>query len=496
MEIQNDLMASTGFSPSRYPLPVTEPAAKFNDILGYTLQKNGYDTGAPSQIQTTGSGGKEKTSGLYVIGQTTGSSPTVSHVLLNDSTLKDKTWQIILSDINKDKAYTAIPLGSQIYYNSDTGELSWSKSDHPENSGSIGALPAEEPAFYDYPPTIKKEKDKVVLQTGSEAQSVISLGRLSGDAPTVSHLLADSPEFAEEKWNILASDLNKYKNFNTIPENSEILIDPLTMELSWTSISTAGNQEITQLAADKQKILFHPGGQKEMVATQDDLFINSSAHAINWFNQSEATHGKGQEGDENYPPDLTEAVKPFIGVPYHEIDCYGLVVKGLKNMGVQYSGKDGLRSRLTAMAKNSGLPSNAFLTGEGIIQATGKKVFTQSLYSIKDSVKQAEKTFEKMKPVLQKGQILSFSTPTRGHTGIISQHNEQWTFINSGRMDNNVSENILPEEVGEEDLYHEVLNWFKLAQENRESLVVTLGEIETSKIRNTLQPGIQLSQRM
>ncbi len=96
---------------------------------------------------------------------------------------------------------------------------------------------------------------------------------------------------------------------------------------------------------------------------------------------------------------------------------------------------------------------------------------------------QAQALIREMEPLLDKGQILSFSTEKRGHTGIVSQQDNQWTFINSGRLDNSVASGSVRHGVGEEVLQEEIHNWFKLAHAKRETLTVTLGRLEQSKIR-------------
>ena len=73
--------------------------------------------------------------------------------------------------------------------------------------------------------------------------------------------------------------------------------------------------------------------------------------------------------------------------------------------------------------------------------------------------KTAGRIYDEMAPYLQKGYILSFSTPNRGYTGIISQHDLTWSFINSGHLDNQVNQTRSAKGVGEEDLTREIRNW-------------------------------------
>ncbi len=75
-----------------------------------------------------------------------------------------------------------------------------------------------------------------------------------------------------------------------------------------------------------------------------------------------------------------------------------------------------------------------------------------------------------MQNLMKKGDILSFSLETRGHTGIISQNEKQWTYINSGRLDHSISQNAPRHSVGEETLLSKINNWIKLAHKRNEAL--------------------------
>ena len=487
MERQIDQVAGAAAASSLYSPAVSIPAEKFKTVLTEKLRDISSDAGSHTPVQVN-------SSETIVVGVTSEERPTVSHVMLNNSSFKEKSWQIILSAINKDKAYTTIPQGTEIYYNSRTGEISWSKQTQflePEYIASD-----DNTTLLEQPSTLTRDKEKIFTEPPAFYQPSRSLGRLSSSFPTVSHLLAASPDYADETWDILAQPSNTTKDFSAIPVNTEIWIQPDTREISWHQTQSYASSEILQLRAERQKTLLHGSQSLGRWQEQAEIFINASSHNIRLVDTAESKPQTTSFNDKAYATDLTEAVKSYIGIPYDKIDCYGLLVRGLKKMGLPYSGKDGLREKLTAMAKERGLPENAYYTGEGIIKAAGKKVFSQTTTAITNSTHEAVKTFEEMKHVLQKGQILSFSTPTRGHTGIISLHDDQWTFINSGRMDNNVLQGTRPKEVGEENLLNELQNWFQLAQANKESLQVTLGQIETGKIRSTLQPGFQLTQRM
>lgn len=451
-----------------YHAPNTAKSSSlFTDILNESVQNVNTAGGGHNLItkNPTSETAQGQASQPVLIGRTSTGKPTVSQLLLDNKDFGDRGWEIIFSETNRNKPYTRIPLGTPIYFDPATGELSWSNSSNREILAT--ASPEHQKTIANNtssPPDITL----TATQKGNETADtpLVSIGRIDSSTPTVSHILHDSETFANDKWNILAAAANEGKNFKKIPDGSEIRLNPETREITWSY--PPREKEPETLAAR---------------AMESTAFAREKLQSISVLPPTE-------------PPDLTEAVQPYLGKPYKEINCYNLLVKGLRDMGLPYFGKDGLRDKLTSMARAKGLPSNAFLNGEGIVKAAGRQILSHSFIKVDDPAKEAEKTFEKMAQVLQKGQILSFSTPTRGHTGIISQHNDQWTFINSGRMDNHVNAPTSPKEVGEEDLLNEVENWFKTANKNSESLMVTLGQLEEDKIRKTFNPEFKISRRM
>jgi hypothetical protein len=184
-------------------------------------------------------------------------------------------------------------------------------------------------------------------------------------------------------------------------------------------------------------------------------------------------------------PSLADAVRPFIGTSYTEIDCYGLIVRGLMNQGVQYHGHGGLREKLENLALLDGLPNNAYLTGEGLVEKAGTKLFSNSIYRISNTREESDKIYSEITPYLREGLILSFSTTTRGHTGIISRQEDDWTYINSGVIDNQIFSSEVSEGVGEEFLKAEIENWIVLASSRKEPLTVTLGQIDENQLQDS-----------
>jgi len=547
---QNSLPATTA-PPA--PTVTAKNASQFSSVLSNSLGGAGKITQHPEQ-NTENKGVNHLSpppTKPVLIGTTSQSQPTVSELLLNNREFADKGWEIIFSKQNSDKAYTRIPLGTSIFLDPKNGELSWSRQDETTNDIIV---PPSTVSEKEQSNGVSHETFAAKNTQGrADNTQSISLGSLDAKNPSVSHLLSSHPKLARDTWNILDSAANKNKNYRVIPEGVEITLNLQTNEINWKetiattelkqtspaleklqAMSTVSQLQVeTPLATEMvslgtinsfQPTVSHliknnPGfaGQTWQLLSSPinsnksfnkippgtEIYLNQATGELKWNNSNRTlknivaiTPNNISQDEMVNPLDLTEAVQPFMGKSYKEINCYNLLVKGLNNMGLPYSGKDGLRHRLTSMAREKGLPSNAYLNGEGIVKAAGSKVLSHSFNSVNDWPEEAGKTFEEMERVLQKGQILSFSTPTRGHTGIISQHNEKWTFINSGRMDNHVDQPTRPREVGEETLVEEIRNWFKTANKNNESLVVTLGQLEADKIRNNVNPDFQRTHRL
>jgi hypothetical protein len=181
---------------------------------------------------------------------------------------------------------------------------------------------------------------------------------------------------------------------------------------------------------------------------------------------------------------LDDAVRPFIGTSYRNIDCYGLLVRGLINLGIQYHGQGGLREKLETLALMDGLPKNAYLNGEGLVEKAGTIIFSDFIRRIANIPEETDKIYSEIAPYLREGIILSFSTTTRGHTGIVSRWEDEWTYINSGLIDNQITSSDVSEGVGEEFLKAEIRNWVVLASGRKEPLTVTLGKIDENQLKD------------
>jgi len=381
-----------------------------------------------------------------LVGEITPQNPTVSELLIQHKDLRTSTWDILGTAQNKNRDFTNIKPGTRIYYNATNGDLTWSDG---KNNSSRSNFPTPLP---DLPP-YQLYQAKEVTQKEPPRTVQLPLGTISKTFPTISHLLKNNPQLREQTWNLIANKVNEGKPFHAIPSGTEIYLNNDTMEITW-------NNNGTTVATDRPNLSVLP---EAIVLTTSVASSHTDPAA-----------------------DLSEAVQQYLGTPYEKINCYELIVKGLGQMNIPYSGKGGLYKELTKMATDRGMASNAYLNGEGIVKAAGTLVLEKNYSGQGNWEDEAESLISAVEPLLDNGQILSFSTRKRGHTGIVSRQNNQWTFINSGRLDHSVTIDSVDKGVGEEVLQEEIRNWYKLAHTNNESLSVTLGQLEHEKIRTTL----------
>ena len=278
------------------------------------------------------------------------------------------------------------------------------------------------------------------INAPQESRPVL-LGTITRKTPTISQLLYKSP-LKGQCWQIIHDKINSDKAFHRIQPGTEIHYNPDTRELVW------GKELDTMLAGNDHR----PESPGTTPLTRE------------------------------IPRDLSDSAKQFIGRDYNQMDCYELVVGGLKELGVQYGGKGGLHEHLVSRASQQGLARNHYLNGEGLVAASGKDVFKETYHRITDPAATVDEIMARIAPKLEQGQILSFSMKNRGHTGVISKMDGQWTFINSGRMDNNLSGDNGKKAVGEESLEAELLNWFKLVNREKSALQISLGSLDMDRL--------------
>lgn len=208
------------------------------------------------------------------------------------------------------------------------------------------------------------------------------------------------------------------------------------------------------------------------------------------------TEANQLENEQTISEKLIDSAEHYIGKKYDEINCYELVVESLEKSGVNYKGQNGIASYLAMKAKSENLPINSYMTGEGLVAAVGSHVYSKSIDNIDDPESIANVIVDELENKLEKGNVLSFSMQTKGHTGIISKAGSDWTFINSGKMDHNLRESSFKKAVGEEPLKAEILNWLKLASGKKESLSITLGRFEDQKIASFIDNPKKISMKV
>lgn len=298
-----------------------------------------------------------------------------------------------------------------------------------------------------------------VPQSGAEKNAaLVKLGTVTKRIPTVSDLLIRHSEFKKDCWRIVHSKQNRSKSYTRIPPGTDIYINPETLELVWNE-KGSGDSGLAFLK-----------------------IAEASPQAVRPKTNTSLT-----ESENTFSGQLVEVVKSYIGKPYSEMNCYEMVVEGLKTIGVRYRGVGGLAERLKEMAVQKGVSPHTYFNGEGLIKASGASVYSKTVLSVKDSRLQTEKIMKELEPLLEKGMLLSFSTTSRGHTGVISKKDQMWTFINSGWMDHNIENGIRRKAVGEETLGDEIGNWLKLAASRKEPLQITVGRFQKKQLEAFLQ---------
>ncbi len=335
--------------------------------------------------------------------------------------------------------------------------------------------PKADPTFVRMLATNMPNKAKMghpsVSSNSSAAQKhLVFIGRISKQNPTVSNLLIKSSTYRKDCWKIVHADVNQNKPFTKMQAGDRIYLDPQTYEIVHTpKIAATKVPPATKLAQHQTALTSYKRDYSE--------YRFSMNHSI-----AKHTPPRQPATPKSLANRLVDSVKNYLGRSYGEIDCYELLVKGLQKIGIRYRGKGGLQEQLLFKAKSEGRPLNAYLTGEGIIEASGSKIYARTMTNIRHPHAQAQQSLRELQPFLAEGHILSFSTPSRGHTGIVSQRKGLWTFINSGRQDNPVGPRRASKGVGEEILTAEIKTWFKRAAEKKEPLQITLGRLSEARL--------------
>lgn len=338
-------------------------------------------------------------------------------------------------------------------------------------------------------------------ESDKKKSSLVHLGQLSSENPTVSHLLVRNPDYTSDCWSIIHNSMNKSKPFRQLLPGQDVWLNPATQEI----VLDGERQDTGTTDADIKHSTRAPDRTQESepshaASSVDSTNVSESpefparpSHAdflAPAFSFTDPTMEDKSSHEAASSLSLSQAVAAYRGQPYSSLDCYELVVQGLKDLGLKYSGQEGLQKALIQEAKANNLPLNAMLTGEGLISSLGQPVAETSLTPEKNSVRQqAEKMLTSWQDRLEPGMIISFSTRSRGHTGVLSSHQNQWTFINSGRIDNSIHPGEKGQQVGEEDLLKELVNWMQRAAEEKSHLQVTVGRLEKAKLAAYQSPA-------
>jgi len=154
-------------------------------------------------------------------------------------------------------------------------------------------------------------------------------------------------------------------------------------------------------------------------------------------------------------------------------DCLEFLAGILEESGIAYYGEKGMANTLVAKARNEGKNTNTYLTGEGITHALCKNPVTIHVKS--NSSDSFEEIWNKIKPHMKKDAILSFSSQSFGHTGIIEKVADRLTFLNSsGIKGKPKTYKVLAEEPK-----HEIRTWIQRAQRQKAFLDITIGAIDS-----------------
>jgi len=293
-------------------------------------------------------------------------------------------------------------------------------------------------------------------------EGLIKLGKLTEQNPTVSHLLAQHAEYREKCWDIVHDPVNRDKPFRDMAMGETIWLNPRSNEI---------------VAGKDPDAAHSPRSGSPSFPAGDN--VSGPSH-------QERSPGSGMHSPST--KDLSQAVTSYRGTPYSRLDCYELVVQGLKDMGVNYFGRDGLQHELMQKAQREERASNAYLTGEGLIRSLGSPVFQRDLSEITHPETTAKDLMHSLKDRLEPGMILSLSTPDGGHTGVISRKEGRWTFINSGNIQHAVDGSDVNRGVAEEDLHSELAEWLERARVKGQALSLSVGRLSQNKLSRFTGP--------
>ncbi len=124
-------------------------------------------------------------------------------------------------------------------YKTDTSQLPGKRmTSSPQKQSGVASPFAVELTRAEKANPVSKRNDAL------PEKSIIRLGTISPEMPTVSHLLVNHPEYAESCWEIVHSHLNHDKPYTRISIGTEIYLDTVTSKISWEGDDRSGPIDI------------------------------------------------------------------------------------------------------------------------------------------------------------------------------------------------------------------------------------------------------------
>jgi hypothetical protein len=167
---------------------------------------------------------------------------------------------------------------------------------------------------------------------------------------------------------------------------------------------------------------------------------------------------------------VRQARNNYLGLRSDGKDCYNFLVQVLEDSGIPYYGRNGIRESLVNRAEREGVNPYRYLTGEDLTSQLCRDPFR--LHVPRGSAESAAQVWRRMLPGLAHGALLSVSSQSFGHTGIVAGEDGRWTFLNSAKLGRDRKESYL---VKEEELMGELQGWLARAGRHDSFLDITVG---------------------
>jgi hypothetical protein len=206
----------------------------------FTLIKNQLDRILPPASETVPLGVLDKT------------TPTISHVVMNNENIKGYHWDIIHAGINKGKPYSTLPQGTRVSIDPNTLELLFSKpQQHVEKSIPFFEKPKIAPAS---PKLSGTDILKIRLQELAQNNNKpVVLGTLSKSMPTISHVIQNNAHTQSFYKEIIYSATNRNKTYDNLQPGTKVCIDPVTLELSVEEPLSDGGRRVAPAPAGSEE---------------------------------------------------------------------------------------------------------------------------------------------------------------------------------------------------------------------------------------------------